>query len=588
MADKLDRSELISATQSAIWAVANADSNDSFYYRTTAMTGRKLNNWGGYLHEYHPEITNFNDSMTSKKYYVYPEIGARIDALRDFLLELDPVESEEIVISNLEIVESFPVMAKEGVYTVALQVELNDSGSSKKDDIAITVFVDGEEAKTVDVKRGTEVYDLTVEAQAGQTIEAVVSGIQILPEDVYFYEPEGGRETSQCLIGVAEGETSVYSQAEVTLEIEELEPVTADLQLQKTTMSGKKLSGAEFELFVVGEDATISIGTFEVDEDGMLSVEDLLPGSYELEEITAPDGYVEMDDNIEFEITEEGKFEMSKHKLASFKKGTLVIKNKAEKSKTTPSNPDIEIPDEDVPLTEIPDEEVPLAEIPELFGDDHYAYIIGYPDGMVHPEGKITRAEVATIFFRLLDEEIRTALMTDVNNFSDVAKGQWYNHAVSTLSSIGVILGRDNGSFDPNAFITRAEFAAIAARFDPTGNPEGVFFTDIAGHWAEREIIIAANNGWVEGYNGLFRPDDYITRAEAMTLVNRVLHRLPETEHDLLEYMVIWPDNMDVNAWYYLAVQEATNSHDYNRKPNPVFETWTEFMEPYDWSLLEY
>jgi nucleotide-binding universal stress UspA family protein len=104
----------------------------------------------------------------------------------------------------------------------------------------------------------------------------------------------------------------------------------------------------------------------------------------------------------------------------------------------------------------------------------------------------------------------------------------------------------------------------------------------------QRAIIIAANNGWVEGYNGLFRPDDYITRAEAMTLVNRVLHRLPETEHDLLEYMVIWPDNMDVNAWYYLAVQEATNSHDYNRKPNPVFETWTEFMEPYDWSLLEY
>ena len=179
--------------------------------------------------------------------------------------------------------------------------------------------------------------------------------------------------------------------------------------------------------------------------------------------------------------------------------------------------------------------------------------------------------------------------MTGENNFSDVNKGQWFNSAVSTLSSIGVIFGKGDGTyFDPNAFITRAEFAAIAARFDPSGNPEGVFFSDTSGHWAEREIIIAANNGWVEGYNGLFRPDDYISRAEAMTLINRVLHRLPETEGDLLDYMITWPDNMDVDAWYYLAVQEATNSHFYARKENPVYEAWSDFREPYDWSLLEH
>ena len=259
-----------------------------------------------------------------------------------------------------------------------------------------------------------------------------------------------------------------------------------------------------------------------------------------------------------------------------------VYKRTNKPSPTPPSDSD------DDPDVEILDDEVPLAEIPALFGDDHYAYIIGYTDGLVHPEANITRAEVATIFFRLLDEEIRNTLMTDVNDFPDVEKGQWYNHAVSTLSSMGIVLGRNDGNFYPNDFITRAEFAAIAARFDPSGNPEGVFFSDIAGHWAEREIIIAANNGWVEGYNGLFRPDDYITRAEAMTLVNRVLHRLPETEHDLLEYMVIWPDNMNVDAWYYLAVQEATNSHDYIRKTDPIYESWTEFIEPYDWSLLEY
>ena len=120
--------------------------------------------------------------------------------------------------------------------------------------------------------------------------------------------------------------------------------------------------------------------------------------------------------------------------------------------------------------------------------------------------------------------------------------------------------------------------------------PEGdVNFTDIDGHWAKDDICKAARRGWILGYeDGSFRPDQFITRAEAMTLVNRVLHRLPETEHDLLDYMVIWPDNMDVNAWYYLAVQEATNSHFYNRKENPVYETWTEFREPFDWSLLEY
>lgn len=1251
-ADKLDRSELISATQAAVWTIANKDSGDSYDYNQTASTAKKYT-WGGYLHDFSNEHKNFTDSP---KAYTTPEgVGDRINALKKFLLDQDEVSPKrtQVVISNMEIVESVPVMEKEGIYTVALRAQLNNSGSSKRDDLEITIYVDGIKTKTVDVELGTEIYDLTVEAEAGATIKAVVSGTQILPEGVYFYAPKPedldgdgiatSREVSQNLIGVSGGTTPIHAEAEVTLPADETTPVTGALALQKTDMKGEALSGAEFDLYVIGEESKLFVESYEVDNDGALIIENLLPGKYELVETKAPKGFVLPNDVIKFSIDEEGntlvdaddfyqmtdsetaievtqrketvltdeqaafyefpkmevtidlargdtvektiseeiessvtkgekpaadesvydytettivadrivsvsvseesitvkhnesddiegiqpalKFDRNStadqsakkkttelytdnghfHDPSSFtvtdapdgypwkyvghgdysghyvshvkvvyerdeagnpikdENGNYIIKELQHVSSGTPlyyggelvTNPegpfhyatgtrpqqfllmnekgetmygyciDLEtgaesstwyamanlednnyyaseeaenhvrniimngywgtaegtgslaslkealkaaaaagkvqteqtvkmvnrkafttgyelqegerhygnyvywdIPAVDVTLTDeiidqmtegealdamqaaiwswangsnatlngvdraivgdmyaassqmsdslngkndaegaartkalyqylmsldapqeasviindktfakdmtleigeeiaegvyaaalkftvegertskddlsvtltyiddytgeevtftmpltgvgaaeadeygfytisglelkadeefefslniygeqylekgayiftseggtnasqtmvtmaegvksvdvtrtmkiefnvedsikanavrhwsdakilvvknqpivytvtykvngkvvqkdwdkitgeeipgcntpdsyyddgyryefkywkltdgtegpdgtvgttdlvyvavfdkiniptitpvgpkpkddidIPDDTPPLAEIPELFGDDHFAYIIGYTDGLVHPEANITRAEVATIFFRLLDEEIRNTLMTDVNDFPDVEKGQWYNHAVSTLSSMGIVLGRNDGNFYPNDFITRAEFAAIAARFDPSGNPEGVFFSDIAGHWAEREIIIAANNGWVEGYNGLFRPDDYITRAEAMTLVNRVLHRLPETEHDLLEYMVIWPDNMNVDAWYYLAVQEATNSHDYIRKTDPIYESWTEFIEPYDWSLLEY
>lgn len=244
------------------------------------------------------------------------------------------------------------------------------------------------------------------------------------------------------------------------------------------------------------------------------------------------------------------------------------------------------IPTTPVGPTVIPDDTPPLGDIPEIFSTDHFAYIIGREDGKVHPEAKITRAEVATIFFRLLSDEFREEVITYENDFSDVKKGDWYNTAISTMTEIGILEGYPDGTFKPNNFITRAEFAAIAARFDPEGSTEGDFFSDIAGHWAEDEIIIAANNGWVEGDNGKFRPKDYISRAEAMTLVNRVLHRLPEDPSDLHEDMIKWPDNMDEDAWYYLAVQEATNSHYYDRKKE-IYETWTELRDPRDWSLIE-
>ena len=240
---------------------------------------------------------------------------------------------------------------------------------------------------------------------------------------------------------------------------------------------------------------------------------------------------------------------------------------------TQPEQPKVEIPDDDA-----------LG----LNTDDHFAYIVGYGNGEVRPQNNITRAEVATIFFRLLTDDVRDENLTKTNRYSDVAATSWYNTAVSTLSSMGIITGYPDGTFRPNAAITRAEFAAIAARFDHDGDKTTAKFSDIANHWAKDEISIAYNNGWITGYpDGTFGPQRDITRAETMTLVNRVLNRQPETEDDLLPNMTVWTDNANPKAWYYLAVQEATNSHYYEFKTNSQYEKWTELRETRDWSQLE-
>ena len=219
---------------------------------------------------------------------------------------------------------------------------------------------------------------------------------------------------------------------------------------------------------------------------------------------------------------------------------------------------------------------------------DHFAYIVGYGNGEVRPQNNITRAEVATIFFRLLTDDVRDENLTKTNRYSDVAATSWYNTAVSTLSSMGIITGYPDGTFRPNAAITRAEFAAIAARFDNDGDKTVAKFSDIATHWAKDEISIAYNNGWITGYpDGTFGPQRDITRAETMTLVNRVLNRQPETEDDLLPNMTVWTDNANPKAWYYLAVQEATNSHYSKIKTNSKYEKWTELRETRDWTQLE-
>ena len=246
----------------------------------------------------------------------------------------------------------------------------------------------------------------------------------------------------------------------------------------------------------------------------------------------------------------------------------------AKRSPSTPSTP--AKPDETKPT---------LAPIPEMLnGEDHYAYLLGYEDGTVRPNGSISRAEVATVLFRLLKDDVRAQNLTKDNAYSDVSDTAWYAAAVSTLSKMGVISGYPDGTFRPNAPITRAEFAAMIARFDETAKSADTPFTDISGHWAENAIGKAYGNGWVEGSSKtVFCPESNLTRAETATLLNRVLHRLPEKESDLLANQIVWPDNPET-FWGYLAIQEATNSHEYERKADGVHETQTAKRENRDWS----
>ena len=224
---------------------------------------------------------------------------------------------------------------------------------------------------------------------------------------------------------------------------------------------------------------------------------------------------------------------------------------------------------------------------PDLLNDsDHFAYVIGYMDGNVRPYGLISRAETTTIFFRLLKDSVRDGNLLTSNTYTDVPDDYWANTAISTMTGLGIVQGRSTTTFDPKAPITRAQFAAICARFD-TGKSNGEqTFSDIQGHWAEKYIERAAELGWIKGFeDGTFRPDTYITRAQAMTMINRVLNRIPEDESDLLPGMNVWPDCRP-GDWFYLAIQEATNSHDYRHKAGS-YETWTGLNADPDWTRYE-
>ena len=221
---------------------------------------------------------------------------------------------------------------------------------------------------------------------------------------------------------------------------------------------------------------------------------------------------------------------------------------------------------------------------PKLNTADHFAYVQGYPDGTVKPAGNITRAETAAILFRLMDEGSRKTYYSTTSGFRDVASGSWYNTYVATLNNAGVITDSSNGYFRPNEAITRAELAAMLAKFSETTGAANYFNDVSAKYWAANAIAICAKLGWINGYpDGTFRPDKNVTRAELMAMINRATGRAPKSADAFLPGMKTWIDNTS-DKWYYLDVQEATNSHSYTVKGS---ETWTALTSDPNWSLYE-
>ena len=268
-------------------------------------------------------------------------------------------------------------------------------------------------------------------------------------------------------------------------------------------------------------------------------------------ELTAPDGYVKSSRKYDVSVND-------------FVKNNVIG---AQKQAITVTNSRSSTPD-------------------RLNDEEHFAYVIGYKDGNVRPYGLISRAETTTIFFRLLKDSVRDGNLLTSNTYTDVADNYWANTAISTMTGLGIVQGRTATTFDPYAPITRAQFAAICARFDDGKTQGDQTFTDIQGHWAQAYIERAAELGWIKGFeDGTFRPDTYITRAQAMTMINRVLNRIPEDADDLLSNMNVWPD-CNPGDWFYLAVHEATNSHDYKHKAGN-YETWSSMNKDPDWTRYE-
>ena len=304
--------------------------------------------------------------------------------------------------------------------------------------------------------------------------------------------------------------------------------------------NGTPLSGAKFELWRVGARSDTRLGVYETNRYGWTQAEVSQSGDYYWVETVPPEGY---------------RLNGGKHPTNTSKNSRITVYN-AE------------------------------AAVPALFTDNHYAYIVGGPDGTVRPNDSMTRAGVATIFFRLLKDSVRDANLLTGCTYTDVPDGHWANTAISTMTGLDIVRGYDAAAFGPGDPITRAQFAAICARFD-TGKSNGSrTFSDIEGHWAKAYIERAAELGWISGFqDGTFRPDAYITRAQAVTMINRMLNRLPEDPSDLLPGMNVWPD-CGPGDWFYLAIQEATNSHDYRRKAGS-YETWTGLNANPDWTRYE-
>jgi len=222
------------------------------------------------------------------------------------------------------------------------------------------------------------------------------------------------------------------------------------------------------------------------------------------------------------------------------------------------------------------------------FKPEHYRYLIGDDRGLIRPGDNISRAEVATIFFRLVTDDYRERMWEQTNPFTDVHLSNWHNNAISTMTNAELLRGMPDGSFQPDRGITRAEFAAMISRFVELSHSGETMFPDISGHWAQDYISLVAELGWVVGMpDGNFEPNREITRAEAATVINRILVRHPETLDDLLEDRRSWPDKQNTNAWYYIELAEATNSNAHEMKEDGVHKTWIELIPCPNWVALE-
>ena len=478
-------------------------------------------------------------------------------------------------------------------------------------------------------------YDLAymdlVDTQNGNTVVTMGDNQSLF---IYWPVPEDAAEDSEFHVVHYTG-----MDREGTVDIDKLEEQQADVKtgagaVEKVTIGDQeyvKFTTSSFSPFaLVYEKAPDPVAKLEVTKTltkvngqpytgGSVSVNDTLTytitvknGEVALKDVTITDTFTGKGDLVfnGYTATEnpDGTYTIELGNLEANETVTITatykvlradassnLVNTAKVTGTNPVEPDTPVTDEvQTPETPVNPYRPPIRppedpDKPELNTEDHYAYIVGYEDGSVQPEGDITRAEVATIFFRLLTDESRNEYWSQTNPYSDVSADDWFNNAVSTLTNAGVLDGYEDGTFKPNGNITRAEFATITARFfEATYDGENLF-PDIEGHWAQDYINEAANAGIVNGYeDGTFRPQQYITRAEAVTMVNRTIERHPDADH-LLDDMIVWPDNPET-AWYYEQIQEATNSHEYTMntddEQNP-YEIWTKLLPNRDWSELE-
>ena len=354
----LNRAEIITAVQAAIWAYANEGSN-YLYSRTFDVTTNPQ--WGTVAHDYTNQLDVWWETGT-RKFSTDKIVEERINKLIDHLKQQTAVyaDKNQIIISKLEVVDTIPVQGKDDFYNVVTQVKINNSGSSENDNLHLTVFRNGEVSVEKPIELGVEVYDLCIEAKNGDVIEVVVSGEQILPKGVYFYEPEGGRDVSQCLVGVAKGMTNVYEEELFVFEIEDT--IDVDFILQKTDEQGRTLTGSKFELYVKGNDfdeneggytfdevdinkePIIFVGYYDVDENGQLILENMLPGCYSLLEIDAPEGYEKLVSAIQFEITSNGDIVLGENteieEFVHIEENVMCVKNQKEPDPDPEPNPE--------------------------------------------------------------------------------------------------------------------------------------------------------------------------------------------------------------------------------------------------------